>query len=537
MPLSIADINNMINNTTTPLGTLISPSSIQGGYMVLRSESQRNQKLLKSLVCFSMNNFPCLASIANVETRNPFMDMGSSLGVGNMSFITNRGRVPHTEDSDMRFVKVQFLTKLNERGKREPLLTSPDIGLEVIVANDQIFETFYPFQFPQSITVGRYLGRDLLVPLDVCQLKTVHCGIFGETGWGKSVLQAFLAATLAKSGCKLLIFDHSGDYSNQGTDVHNIFSTLVGEKGKDYVVFDATGIQADHSLLRIKLNDIDFWNQIFQTTTEYAGRLANGIVDKIEVDFPEVNDLRNVDGARFYNIVKETISQVWSGDLTIDHKYKVADAKQRKIIHWYVDTIQPYINRNITFEDVKSAILAQKAVVIDLSGPNMDEQEKALYVSKIGMMILDEGNRLYPKSKLDLMVMVDEAHIYVPQTVQYTKNDYWTKQSKKTIIEIAKQGRKYGLGLCLADQRITAVDKQAIDMGTYFLGKLKMAGDRGNVREMFGPDEAEALRTIQKFEFLVVGNASPLEDVTAPISVFNPSKDLDLVKKIHSNNS
>jgi len=51
---------------------------------------------------------------------------------------------------------------------------------------------------------------------------------------------------------------------------------------------------------------------------------------------------------------------------------------------------------------------------------------------------------------------------------------------------------------------------------------------------MFGRDEAEALRTIKKFQFLVVGNASPLEDITAPIAVFNPSKDLDFVATLHS---
>ena len=324
MPLTLSDINDMINNATPPLGTLISPSSIQGGHMLLRNESQRNQKLLKSLVCFSMNGNPCLASIASVETQNPFMDMRSPLGVGNMSFIANRGRVPHTEDSDMRFVKVQFLTKLDEEGNREQLLTSPDIGLDVIAASDQIFEAFYPFQFPQNIAVGRYLGRELPVPLDVYQLKTVHCGIFGETGWGKSVLQAFLAATLARSGCRLLIFDHSGDYSNQETDVNKIFSTLVGEKGQKYVVFDATQIQADHNLLRIKLNNVDFWNHVFQTTPEYAERLAIEIVDQIESQFPTINDLKNVDGGRFYTFVLDAISQTWSGQGTIEQKKRIA---------------------------------------------------------------------------------------------------------------------------------------------------------------------------------------------------------------------
>jgi len=51
---------------------------------------------------------------------------------------------------------------------------------------------------------------------------------------------------------------------------------------------------------------------------------------------------------------------------------------------------------------------------------------------------------------------------------------------------------------------------------------------------MFGTTEADALRTIKKFQFLVVGNASPLEDVTAPISVFDPSKDIDFVVDLHS---
>jgi DNA helicase HerA-like ATPase len=530
----INEINEKINNGKIPLGTIISPSGITDGYMLLRNENRKNPRLLKSLICFSMNDSPCLASIANVITQNPFMDFKSPLGMGNMSFIANRGKVPHTEDSDMRFAEVQFLTKLDDKCNREQLMTSPDIGLKVIEADDDVLETFYPFNFPDNIAVGRYLGRELAVPLDVFQLKTVHCGIFGETGWGKSVLQAFLAATLVRAGCKLLIFDHSGDYSNDNTDVNKIFSKLVGKRGKDFSVFIANEIRADHDLLRIKLKAVDFWYQIFQTTSDYAERLASEIVDRLEEQFSEVNDLRNVDGGRFFQFVLDAVPNTWSTQQAIQQKIRTANSKERKIKNWFETTIRPYIKRSISFEDVRTAILSQKAVVVDLSGENMDDSEKALYVSKIGDIVLAEGNRIYPGKKLNLVTVVDEAHIYVPQSVKDVEDPFWIKRSKKTIIEIAKQGRKYGLGLCLADQRITAVDKQAIDMGTYFLGKLKMAGDRGNIKEMFGRDEAEALRTIKKFQFLVIGNASPLENVTAPIAVFDPSKDLDYVAKIHS---
>src|SRR3990172_7756074 len=293
--IDVKEINEKINNGKTPLGTIISPSGITDGYMLLRHENQKNPRLLKSLICFSMNGSPCLASIANVVTQNPFMDFKSPLGMGNMSFIANRGKVPHTEDSDMRFAEVQFLTKLDDKGNREQLMTSPDVGLKVIEADNDVLKIFYPFNFPENIAVGRYLGRELTVPLDVFQLRTVHCGIFGETGWGKSVLQAFLAATLVRAGCKLLIFDHSGDYSRGEKDVNKIFSKLVGKKNKDFTVFSANDIRADHDLLRIKINDIDFWNQVFQTTPEYAGRLAIEIVDRIEAEFAEVSDLKNVD--------------------------------------------------------------------------------------------------------------------------------------------------------------------------------------------------------------------------------------------------
>src|SRR3989304_7512343 len=140
---TVKEINEKINNGKIPLGTIISPSGITDGYMLLRNENRKIPRLLKSLICFSMNDSPCLASIANVVTQNPFMDFKSPLGMGNMSFIANRGRIPHTEDSDMRFAEVQFLTKLDSGGKREQLMTSPDIGLKVIEADDDILDIFY----------------------------------------------------------------------------------------------------------------------------------------------------------------------------------------------------------------------------------------------------------------------------------------------------------------------------------------------------------------------------------------------------------
>ncbi len=330
-----------------------------------------------------------------------------------------------------------------------------------------------------------------------------------------------------------MIFDHSGDYSNDATNVNMIFARLVGIRNKDYAVFPATKIKADYDLLRVKIDDEDFWNQIFQTTPEYASRIANEIVDLIEAKFT-ASSLQGLEEASFLQIVREAVPNIWSTESIMMQKKQIVDKKARRIIEWFNAGIRPYVIRPMSFADIHRSIKNRRATIIDLSGENMTDSEKALYVAKIGQDVLADGNLAYPKSKLNLVTILDEAHIYVPQIIRDVRADYWTARSKKTVIEIAKQGRKYGLGLCLADQRITAVDKQAIDLGTYFLGKLKMAGERTHIKEMFGGTEADALRTLKKYQFMVIGNSSPLEDVTAPIQVFDPASDLDFVEELHS---
>jgi len=531
---SVKKIIDSANNVDIPLGTIISPSGTAEGLMILRNENRAEPNLLKSLVYFIMNSSPCLASIGSVSTSNPHMDIGSKIGIGNMSYIANRGTIPHTEDADVRIVSLQFLSRMAKDGTREKMMTSPDIGLDVLMAKGDVMQAFYPFAFPGTIAVGRYRGMEIPVPLDVAELKSVHCGIFGETGWGKSILQAFLASALVRAGCKLLIFDHSGDYSSDKTSVNMIFARLVGAKNKNYSVFQASRIKADYDLLRVKIDDEEFWNKIFQTTPEYAKRIANEIVDLIESKFT-TSGLQGLEEKSFLQIVRETVPNIWSTDSIMQQKKQIVERKAHVIKDWFNNTIRPYVIRPLSFEDIYHNIKKMQAIVIDLSGENMTDSEKALYVAKIGQDVLAEGNAIYPKAKLNLVTILDEAHIYVPQIIKDVRADYWIARSKKTVIEIAKQGRKYGLGLCLADQRITAVDKQAIDLGTYFLGKLKLAGERAHIREMFGGTEADALRTLKKYQFMVIGNSSPLEDVTAPIQVFDPASDLDFVEEIHTN--
>lgn len=168
----------------------------------------------------------------------------------------------------------------------------------------------------------------------------------------------------------------------------------------------------------------------------------------------------------------------------------------------------------------------------------MSLSEKTLYVYKLGNLLYQEAKQMYEKEdkkQLGLIAIVDEAHNYVPERlVEDEDSRYWQSRSRNLITTIAKEGRKYGMGLCLADQRITAVDKDAIDFQTYIIGKLQMAGDQSHIKTMFGENTLVALSALREYQFIVVGGANPLEDAPAPIQVFNPKTDLEIVLKLHS---
>ena len=525
---------DIVNQATTgglpTVGTLISPSTIKSGIMNVNS-GWKSESMLNSLVCFIQNKSPILAQITDVMTSNPFMDPESNLGRGNMSYIASHGRIPHTEHSDTRFAELEFICQLSVNQSRSKLRNSPDIGLTVVNAEKQILETFFPFHYPEHLGLGKYLGTELVLPLDVESITTVHCGIFGITGWGKSVLQAYLAALLVRAGNKVLIFDHSGDYASPGSPVRMIFEKLV----KDFKVHKANEIRADHDLFAIKIKDTDIWEKMFGTTAAKANQIAEDIISSILDKYPDDTNLATLDGSKIIEILEEAIPLIF-GNRTVTAKLDLLRARKILIVDWFDKNITVLLKRPITFKDViDNSLLRNSAVVIDLTGEDMTLSEKCLYLHKIGRLMYERAKHVYEKEakrKLGVVTIVDEAHNYVPER-SIEDGGSWQKRSKSLLTTLAKEGRKYGIGVCLADQRITAVDKDAIDFQTYFLGKLQMKGDQDHVKSMFGDSALTAMSVLRKYQFIVVGGANPLEDVAAPIQVFDPNKDLQFVDEMH----
>ncbi|WP_421921373.1 ATP-binding protein [Marinobacter salarius] len=105
-------------------------------------------------------------------------------------------------------------------------------------------------------------------------------------------------------------------------------------------------------------------------------------------------------------------------------------------------------------------------------------------------------------------LMCDEAHVYMPQRTEASAAD---SISLDIFEKIAKEGRKYGLGLVVISQRPSEVNKTLISQCSNFVAmRLTNAEDQSVIKKLL-PDSlggfSEILPTLDTGEALVVGDA------------------------------
>lgn len=139
----------------------------------------------------------------------------------------------------------------------------------------------------------------------------------------------------------------------------------------------------------------------------------------------------------------------------------------------------------------------------------------------------DLGNELYEsrrrKGTIDPVVgfIFDEADEFIRARWALSGGTGSYEQSARIAETIARRGRKFGIGLGIATQRIRYLDTNIMSQPhTYFISKLPRATDRTAVSEAFGFGD-EMLNQTFKFEkgqwLLVSHDATGLEAVPLPV--------------------
>lgn len=106
--------------------------------------------------------------------------------------------------------------------------------------------------------------------------------------------------------------------------------------------------------------------------------------------------------------------------------------------------------------------------------------------------------------------MCEEAHQYIPNDRHDNRQAATTRQMER----IAREGRKYGIGLCVVSQRPTEVSETVLSQcGNFICLRTTNPGDQDYIRRLMPQGEqglAELLATLRRGEALALGDAVAL---------------------------
>ena len=181
----------------------------------------------------------------------------------------------------------------------------------------------------------------------------------------------------------------------------------------------------------------------------------------------------------------------------------------------------------------------------DVCWDNLDLNDLARQAPDISPIILDVSDLEDPKEKVSsfvsslyetltqrrtpYLVVVEEADKFVPQYGQRVP----------IFAEVARRGRKRGMGIMICSQRPSLVDKNVLSQcGNQLIGKLIIQNDLQSVAQFFpGKGLPKELTTLKTGQFFAMGGFSPLpslvtikERVTKPGGV-TPSLSKRVIKR------
>ncbi len=285
---------------------------------------------------------------------------------------------------------------------------------------------------------GAYIGllrnHRLRVELDINQLVQRHVSVLAKTGGGKSYLLGVLIEELLRHRVTCVIIDPHGEYGslrtaaekNGGHSRFGVESQGFARQVQEYspdVSLNPNAKPLTFSLRHTDTRDLLVFMGLTNVKS-YLGPLKQ-IIDAVaarNAEYSVADLVRAADGAE--GAIGETLHE------------RLEYVEQTKLLGPVGTSLNDLVKKG-------------EATLVNLRGVAPDVQE--LVVARIATTLFDNRK----KGKIPpLFLVIEEAHNYAPQQ--------GTATSSRILKNIASEGRKFGLGLCVVTQRAARIDKSVL---------------------------------------------------------------------------
>lgn len=402
---------------------------------------------------------------------------------------------------------------------------SPTTGDKIHLVTIKDLDTIYGgYDEKNSITVGNIsISESLNAKVDLNKLVSRHCAILGSTGSGKSNAVGILLNAIANkdfNSSRILVIDPHGEYNSVLRNKSKVFRiNASANENKLFIPFWALPF---NELLSIFPGSISDQNQDYIRTKIVEAKLNTIEENKLAIekelvtaDAPipfsikqlwfELDDFERKTFKR--DRVTECLIEKGNADELKSSIYETASPgggepflnnKARGILG-FLDSIRiklkdstykflfesddyhPSLNGNVT-KDLSNLLYEwlgnnKPVTILDLSGiPSEIMTSISGTLLKIVYDALFWGqNQQVGGKEQPLFIILEEAHNYL----KAGENSI----SSRAVQSIAKEGRKYGIGLALVTQRPSELDETVLSQcGTIIALRMNNTKDRGHIR-------------------------------------------------------
>jgi uncharacterized protein len=407
--------------------------------------------------------------------------------------------------------RVDVLGYIGENGL-DSLKYSLRPGSSVTLTDDEILKKLMKTDEAKSIHVGCVESRpNVGVYLDINKLIGMHSAILAMTGSGKSYTTGVVIEELLSKGGAIVMFDPHGEYKNM-VESHDGSESDISGKVKVFGI--GKSVKRRLKVKASGLNAEDFNAMMTPAMTDNMRELLAGVIELCnaggEYDLGDLLEILSL-------MIERSEGQDHGEELTKNEKLekgikklgKNALSSTMKGLDRRLRALQRrgLISREETPLD--EIIRPNQLSIIDLS--NANEKVREIIVSAVARKIfyarMNHLNGYHDESlKTPCLIGVEEAHNFIP-----AQNAESHVISRNILRRIAREGRKFGVGLCLISQRPSRLDQDVLSQcNTQIIMKIINPLDQDFIRksaEAVTEDIIQDLPALGRGEAIITGSA------------------------------
>jgi len=128
--------------------------------------------------------------------------------------------------------------------------------------------------------------------------------------------------------------------------------------------------------------------------------------------------------------------------------------------------------------DDEKLVKSHQVVVLDMNG--VDDEIVELVSSVLARIIFQHLRKADPRNKFPVHLVLEEAHRYIAE-----RPSRYSIDASRIFERIAKEGRKYGMFLCVASQRPSELSKTVLSQcANFVVHRIQNPDDLAHIRQM-----------------------------------------------------